>query len=254
MAERIGTVYIGGARHYVHPETGEKAPGVTSILSQLPKPFLAPWAAKLAAEWAIDNLASVTDIASRDREAAVDMVKGASKRYTAQAAKYGVEVHDYLEAKLLGHPLPALSARGQEFIPAIDTWFDAWQPEPVLTEASVWGVCDAGPYAGSFDAIVKIAGEQVLIDFKTGKSAHSDAAIQLSCYAAATEIIGGGEIPRIDAAAVVHVRPTAEGGVKLYPAAIGPDKVAVFSALYQVWRWSQVEKNALGRPMILPPK
>lgn len=251
MADRIGTVYIGGARHYVHPETGEKAPGVTSILSNLPKPFLVPWASKLAAEYAVDNAAAVMDIASRDRQAAIDLVKGASKRSTSGSAGVGVEVHDYLEAKLLGQKLPALGAVAQTFVPAICDWFDIWQPEPVMTEISVWGMCDAGPYAGSFDGIVKIAGETVLLDWKTGKSVHEDVAIQLACYKFATEIIGGGEIPATDAAVVVHVRPDA---VKLHPVAATRDKLDVFSALYAVWKWESAGKRgAVGKAMLAPP-
>lgn len=251
MAERIGTVYLAGARHYIHPESGEKAPGVTSILSQLPKPFLVAWASKMAAEYAVDNIASVADIASRDRQAAVDLIKGASKRYTAKAADAGTEVHDYLEAMLLGTKLPALSARGQEFIPAISDFFRKWKPEPVLTEVSVWGRCDAGVYAGSFDAVVDISGERVLLDWKTGKGTYPDVAIQLACYRYATEIIGGGTMPEVDAAAVVHVRPEV---CKLYPVAATREKLDVFSALYRVWQWEAQSKVALGRPMIDPPK
>lgn len=248
--DRIGTVYIGGARHYIHPETGEKAPGVTSILSNLPKPFLVPWASKMAAEYAVDNITSIADIASRDRQAAVDLIKGASKRSTSGSAGIGVEVHDYLEAKLLSRKLPALSKLAQEFVPAIDDWFDLWQPEPILTETSVWGTCSAGVYAGSFDGVARICGENVLFDWKTGKSVHEDVAIQLACYRFATEIIGGGTIPTIDAAAVIHVRPDA---VKLYPVSATPDKLEVFAALYRVWLWEQSKRGALGRPMLTPP-
>lgn len=252
MAERIGTVYIGGARHYIVPETGVKAPGVTSILNMLPKPFLSPWAAKLAAEYAVDNLTAVADIASRDRQAAVDLIKGAPKRSTAGSAGFGTEVHDYLEAKVLGHDLPKMSARATEFIPAIDRWFDKWQPEAVLTEASVYGECEAGPYAGSFDGVLRLCGENVLVDWKTGNSVHEEVSIQLACYRFATGIIGAGVpgLPEIDAAAVIHVRPDV---VKLYPVSASPDKLDVFSSLYHVWQWEQSKKGALGRPMAEPP-
>lgn len=250
MAERIGTAYIGGARHYIHPETGEKAPGVTSILGQLPKPFLVAWAAKMAASYAVDNAASVLDIASRDHDAAVDLIKGASKRHTATAANVGTEVHDFLEARLLGNPTAPLSARAAEYVPAIDAWFLEWKPEPVLTEASVWGHCSEGVYAGSFDGVIKVAGETLLIDWKAGKSVYADASIQLACYRYATELIGGGAIPEVDACAVIHVRPEF---VKVYPMAATRDKLEVFSALYKVWRWGNESKSAMGKPLLHPP-
>lgn len=250
MSARIGTMYVGGARHYVHPKSGQKAPGVTSVLSLLPKPFLPAWTSKVAAEWAVDNLASVTDIASRDRQAAVDIIKGASKRSTTGSADAGTEVHEYLEARLLGNKPRPLSARAQEFAPAIEAFLDEWKPEPVLLEQSVWGECAEGVYAGSFDGILNIAGEKgILVDFKSGKSCYPEASIQLACYRYASELIGGGSIPEITGAAVIHVRPE---GVKVYPTAATRDKLEVFEACYRLFKWEQTKNAALGKALQVP--
>lgn len=244
MGERIGTTYIGGARHYIDPLSKEKAPGVTSIIDQLPKPFLVPWATKLSAEFVVDNLTSITDIASRDRQAAVDLIKGASKRSTSGAAGFGTEVHDFIEARLLGNAATKMSDRATEFVPAIDDFFRAWKPEPILTETSVWGRVPSGCYAGSLDAIVKLKGETVLLDWKSGKSTYASTAIQLACYRYAERIIGGGELPEIEATVVVHVRPEA---VRVFPVYTGRDLLDVFDGLYRTFLWNRDSSNMIGR-------
>lgn len=58
----VQTIKRGGSRFYVHPETNAKAPGVTSITGNLPKPFLQYWGQKLVAEEAVDNLGSITQL------------------------------------------------------------------------------------------------------------------------------------------------------------------------------------------------
>src|SRR5690606_38508722 len=67
---KINTLRRGGARYYVNPETGDKVPGVTSIVGMLPKEFLKFWAAKSVATAAVDMLGEVVGIALRDRDAA----------------------------------------------------------------------------------------------------------------------------------------------------------------------------------------
>ncbi|WP_224768997.1 hypothetical protein [Nocardioides ochotonae] len=94
---KINTIKRGGARLYVHPETADKVPGVTSILNMLPKDFLRFWAAKVVAETAVDNLGSVVGLALNDRQGAVDYLKRAPQRDTGQAADMGSAVHDLFE-------------------------------------------------------------------------------------------------------------------------------------------------------------
>ena len=37
---KVSTFRSGSSRFYLHPRTGDKVPGVTSVLNMLPKPFL----------------------------------------------------------------------------------------------------------------------------------------------------------------------------------------------------------------------
>ena len=75
---RLTTIKRNDSRFYVDRETGERVPGVTSIVDMIPKPFLQFWAAKLVAEWTADNIGSfVHMLIDGQREAAIDPAKSA---------------------------------------------------------------------------------------------------------------------------------------------------------------------------------
>ena len=96
---KLRTVNRGGARYYLHPETQEKAVGVTSVLNMLPKEFLKFWAAKVVAEEAFDRFGVLSSyVVAQDREAAVKWLKTAHQRNTGAAAMKGTEIHEMVEA------------------------------------------------------------------------------------------------------------------------------------------------------------
>lgn len=217
-----------GVGWYVHPITGLKLPGVTSILGSLPKPFLADWAAKMAAEWAVDNLAVVSAL---DPEAAVELIKGASKRYSTKAAKAGTEAHRILEDLARHRPAPDGYVK--------DAWIQftaAYVVEVVETEATAWHP-EAG-YAGTLDALAYVDGVLTVLDWKTGKSVYPEAAVQLEAYRDAPTILDADgterRMPEIGAAAVLHVRPD---GWKLVPQRRPPR--GLFEQIRGVWSWSR---------------
>ena len=95
---KVQTLKRGGSRFYVEPETQEKVPGVTSILSMLPKPFLTFWSAKMVAEFAVDNFGAYSQlIMNGQRQAAIDLLKGAPRRFTSGRADIGTEAHGLFE-------------------------------------------------------------------------------------------------------------------------------------------------------------
>lgn len=244
----LATQTRGGSRLYVFPD-GVKHPGVTSIIGQLPKPFLVPWAAKLAAEWAVDNLAIVNDLCKRDKKAAVELIKGASRRSTAGSADVGTEVHGYFESLLLGDPTPALSEDAQPFAGPLHDFVLDWKPEAVLTEATVRS--DSVGYAGSFDAVISIGGDNILIDLKTGKSVYPDVSLQLAAYRFADCLADGSSLPRIDGAAVLHVRPE---GYKFHPVKADVEAFAIFTHLRSIFDWDTAKSSHLGAPLKAPTK
>ncbi|GAB7187136.1 phage protein [Kitasatospora sp. Ki12] len=248
----VQTIKRAGARFYVDPADGEKkVPGVTSVLSMLPKGFLTFWAAKEVATTAVEDLGAVVNIALRDQAAAIDYLKRAPTRTTAKAADTGSAAHDLFERMARGERIGRVHPDMAPYARHFDAFLQAQQPEFVHLEETIWS--DQYGYAGSFDAIARIDGETVILDWKTTRSGvHEDVALQLKAYARAGRMIlaATGDsipVPAVDAAAVLHVRPE---GAKLVPVDCSDDLFDVFTALLAVFQWDTVRKRSvIGRPV-----
>jgi plasmid stabilization system protein ParE len=258
----VRTVQRGGSRFYVQDTAPDiRVPGVTSVVGMLPKPFLQYWAAKMTAELAVDSFDFVSRMAERDRQGAVDYLKGASRRYTAIRAEVGSNAHDLFERLMRGeyvgrvHPdLEPYRAHFVEFMRVVN-------PELVRAEDVAWS--DRFQYAGSFDAILRVwigedgkptpdrSGEPhlLIVDWKTSKDTYPDVSLQMAAYANADRIIspdGTSEpMPTFDGAAVLHVTPD-QWAFK--PVRIDPDVFEVFLTLRKVFTWDrETSKTVIGR-------
>jgi len=251
---KVATIKRQGSRLYVHPSSDEKVPGVTSVLNMIPKhQFLMPWAAKMAAEFAVDNAPAWIGLAmAGHREAAIDVIKKAHYRNTGNAADMGTAAHDVFEKMARDQKLGRMSPELKRFASNYQAFLDRFQPEFLFMEDTVWNHTIG--YAGSFDAIALIEGELVILDNKTTKSGvHDEVCLQLNCYGGAEVLVDpdSGEetpMPDITAAAVVHVRQDEWG---LYPVAYDPELyLPVFSALKAVWEWEKnMRKGVIGKPI-----
>lgn len=251
---KINTIKRGESRFYVNPETGEKAPGVTSILNMLPKPFLTFWAAKVVAEHAVDNLGDIVGITLRGgRQGAIDFLKGAPRRDTAKAAETGTEAHDYFERQAGGETIGRVHPDLKPFVDNFDAFLQEFSPEIVFMEETVWS--EKHDYAGSFDAYGIINGERVWLDWKTTRSGvHPEVALQLAAYRNADYIIrpDGSRVPMpsADGGAVLHVRPE---GWQLVPVKCDDEVFETFLHLRRVFDWDHGLKDAvIGAPLNTP--
>jgi hypothetical protein len=249
----LNTIKRGDSRFYVDPESGEKAPGVTSILGMLPKGFLPYWYAKVVAEAAVDNIGPLVGLAMNDKSGAVDYLKGAPRRFTKTAADIGSDAHDVFERLARGEnlPLDRIHPDIRPFAKHFMEFLAEVQPEFLFLEDAVWS--DTHNYAGSFDAIARIGGEVVMIDWKTTRSGvHEEVALQLAAYGHADRIVRAdtGEsvpVPHIEAAAVLHVRPEAW---KLVPVRYSQELFDMFLTLRRVFDWErEMKKGVIGRPV-----
>lgn len=251
---KVSTIKRGDSRFYVEPETGAKVPGVTSVVSMLPKPFLTRWAAKSVAEWTAENLGPVVGLMLKDPSGAVDLMKGAPWRDTRQAADTGTEVHDLFERLSKGEAIGRVHPDIKPYVDHFEAFLQEFSPEYVLMEETVWS--DAHAYAGSFDALVRIEGELVWVDYKTTRSGvHEEVALQLAAYSRADHVLRGDgtrvPLPKSDQAACLHVRPE---GWKLVPVRIGDDVFEHFLHLRETFRWEkEVKDTVLGRPLNANP-
>lgn len=245
---KVSTIRRGGSRFYVHPETAEKVPGVTSVVGMLPKPFLTGWAAKITAETAVDSLGEVVGLALKNPQGAVDYLKRAHRLNTSEAADTGSQVHDLCEKLARGEATGPVHPDLQPFVAGFQDFLDRFSPTFLHLEETVWS--DRHHYAGSFDAIAEVDGEVVIMDWKTTRSGvHAEVALQLTAYAMAdfilTEHGDRVDLPAIEAGAVVHLRPE---GWQLVPVRIGEDLFEVFQALLQVFTWDrELKDTVLGK-------
>jgi hypothetical protein len=98
-----------GNRHYTYPPTGEELVSVTTVLGATDgkQHYLVPWSARLAAEYAVDNLAALAQVAKAEgHQAAVDLAKEQSERIRNIKRDAGSYVHDVVESLILWSASP----------------------------------------------------------------------------------------------------------------------------------------------------
>lgn len=208
---------------------------VTSATKSLAKPFLIGWAAKMAAECAVEDHAIIGAMLDKKNvKGALDYIKQARFRDAGGKADRGTIVHAAVEAYLAGKEIDPAHVQHQleeravpealwkatfKMIDGMLEFLFDFEPEILWSEATVYSRTHG--YAGTADLIGKIRiGKSVLpaiIDIKTGKRIYDDTAMQLAAYARA-DFVGlddGSEatlLPR--GGAIRHglvVRPTASG-------------------------------------------
>ncbi len=255
MPAKVSTIQRGGSRFYVNQETKESVPGVTSVIGMLPKPFLVQWAAKMAAEAAVDNLSAVTAIAETDREGAIGFIKGAHWRYTKSRASIGSEAHDMFERMIRGEYVSTryMPDAMRPYHSHFSEFLDRVQPELIRAEDVAWS--DEHKYAGSFDALLRIKDEDgtpatVIADWKTSKSTYPEVALQMAAYGFADWLIdpeGNAEpMPPIDAAAVLHIT---EDQWAFKPVRFDAEVYSYFLRLRETFDWDrEVSKTVIGKP------
>lgn len=249
-APKVNTIRRGSSRFYVHPETADKVPGVTSVVGMLPKDFLKFWAAKVVAELAVESLGEVVGIALRDPAAAVDFLKRAPQRTTGKAADVGTDVHDLFERMAKGEVVGRVHPDLKPYVEHFQSFLDEFQPEFLFLEETVWS--DKHRYAGSFDAIATVGGETVVLDWKTTRSGiHEEVALQLSAYRFADYLVrpDGSRVPmpKLDGGAVLHVRPE---GKSFVPVKCDAEVFEYFLHLREVFEWDKgVKSTVIGSPL-----
>ncbi|MGI5347033.1 hypothetical protein ACQEU8_02420 [Streptomyces sp. CA-250714] len=234
---------------------------MTSIKDLLGKPFLAPWQAKMAAELAVDSLDYIAEMARRDKQGAVDYIKGAARRYSKIRQDVGSEAHDLFERILRGEAVGAVSRDMAPYKRHFAEFLAAAQPELVRAEDVAWS--DTHEYAGSFDAILRILvdergeldsrGEPALVmaDWKTGKSTYPEVALQMAAYAHADKIISpdGSEapMPEFDGAVVLHIT---DEKWALKPVRIDRPVFDYFLHLRALFEWDREHsKSVIGKSL-----
>jgi hypothetical protein len=178
---------------------------VTSILDNgIPKPFLIGWAAKKAAECAVDDHDLIGQMLKKSdgERMAIDHVMGSRFRDMNKKADRGTIVHAAVESYIDGKPMSKADLEErleEERIPrslwkgaagmvaaAMEFLFE-FEPEVIHSEATVYS--REHGYAGTADLIVKMrigkTTRPVVVDFKTSPRIYDETGLQLCAYARA---------------------------------------------------------------------
>lgn len=144
--------------------SGERVPAVSTILNELNKPALVPWANKLG-------------------------LQGVNvKDYVDSLAAIGTLAHDMVLSHLRGEE-PDTSSYSPDQVECAKWCFAsyiAWEKEnklePVMLETPL--VSEIYRFGGRSDFLGYVNGKLTLLDFKTGKGVWPEHFIQLSAYSA----------------------------------------------------------------------
>lgn len=223
---------------------GLLVPSVTNVIDVMNKPYLQTWYGKMAAQAAVDVSKTHPGLMAQRPWRAVDFLKNAAVRHTEAAASVGDTVHNICEALSLGQN-PEVPEEVKGFVDGWHQFVADFSPTFLRAEATCFGFID-GPegelgYAGTADFLATINGLTVIGDYKTGRSIHTEAALQLSALAHSRFITNDDHselsaMPAIDGGVVLHL--TAKGYV-LHPVDIFGEPWESFSHLRRVWNFHQ---------------
>lgn len=239
---------------------GQKLMSVTTTIGHgVPKDLLG-WATWEVAKLAMESLPRLTKArGSSARWREIDWLKEAHTRVRDSAASFGSTFHDIAEAKVVGKPFPEPSPEQAPFVQAFENFVEDHKPVFHAAELTVANP-DHG-WAGRCDAwceLPEIGDGISVIDYKSGRNAHAEAALQMACYQRATVgwLDDGTEVvpPKAVRAYVLHVRPEKhpDRGYALIPADTSDEVYEFFLAAQKVAEWSVTRsKKALGKPVVL---
>lgn len=236
---------VGDSKWYTYVPDGREFISVTTVLgATCSKPWLADWAAKLAAEYAASNLDGLMHLRNGGTSSAglTGAIKGEAKRMRDARRDAGSHAHHVIEAlglwaadgrgadialPLLPDELAATDLDGvtlAEFVEAcVDGFLNFITDFDVTIEMSEAPVFHPGmEYAGTADLVCWLGRHQVrlLTDAKTGTNLDETVPAQLAAYRRAQHVavdemgtmVG---MPRVDGTAVLHLRPEFPRGYRL---------------------------------------
>lgn len=244
---------IDRGRGHSYRLDGDPIDGVTTIIGDgVPKPALTNWAAKEAATFAVDHLEMLGEL---DRDAAVDLVKGAPWRDRDKAARRGSEVHALAERISRGEEVEV----PDELIGHVDAccaFMADWQPEFHVLERPCFS--RKHRYGGTFDWIAAIPRIGLCLgDWKTNRSGpFGEVGLQMAAYRHADFYLAddGSEVamPSLDECVVVWLT---HEGYELLPVQADAAVFRTFLYVQQVAHFQKVTSrevigSALDRPKV----
>ncbi|MET9303219.1 hypothetical protein ABZX66_28250 [Micromonospora aurantiaca] len=259
-----------GRNHwYVDVATGERVPGVTTILDQgLPKKALINWSANATAEYAIDNWDELAKLAPSAR---LTKLKGGRYAVKDEASNRGTQVHK-LGERLMRNETVVVPDLLRPYVDSYVRFMDEFQLRARHVEALVYS--EAHRYCGTLDIFGDILLPDMpeydhlprdddgfvcnaLIDAKTNRSGiFGETALQLAGYRFADfmqpdpdDPDSAFDMPPVTFTGAVWIRPD---GYSLIPVVAEDEQHRALLYAQQVGNFDQGARELIGSP-IEPP-
>lgn len=164
-----------GRNRYTY--NGVPVPGVTTILGNIAKPQLIPWAARMASEHFLKSVQG----GRTDYDVIAEESTKAHGKVLKDAGAIGTNVHAYAEAHFKGLALPELlTDQAKLGVEAFHKWLDAHKIEVLASERLVYS--KEHHYAGTCDFVANVDGVLSVGDIKTGSGIYHDHRFQTAAY------------------------------------------------------------------------
>ena len=256
---------VNRGRGHSYELDGEKIQGVTTVLNAgVPKNALTNWAARVAAEYAVDRWDELAELAISER---LEQIRTAPDRARNEAGERGSEVHRLVHRYLAGEGVAAPDDLAGHFDAGVAFERD-WRPAEVAVEFAVFA--RANPeigrpraYGGRSDLLARLAdGLLWLLDWKTAlKGVFPDNALQLAAYRNADfyitdELDEAGQfvehpMPWADRCGIVWLR--GDGSYELVPLEADEAALAIFTAAQEVAQFTKSDRDDWIYSALRPP-
>ncbi len=251
----IKRVNAGRGHSYIDIDTGQRIPGVTTIIGDgIPKPALLKWSAEATAAYAVDNWDELSRKAPSVR---LKELNGARYAVKDAAANRGTQVHKLAQRLIVGERV-AIPDGLDGYVHSYVRFLDDFDVQPVLVEAVV--VSHEHNYCGTLDLVADLLDledldggrQRWLLDVKTNRSGvFGETALQLAGYRYADAWIDDEgqeqDLPEIEQTGAVWVRAD---GYDLVPVIAGPAQHRALLYAQQVAQFSNTNRELVGEPIV----
>lgn len=184
-------------KEHAYRYNGEYVPSVTTIIGVIDKPYLIPWALKMAQGYVMERMKdkglsaySLSPEISPNQVALwLEEMKKEYRTALKKAGDIGTEVHKWIENHIKAQIDP-LGPVSEPILPSTDSataaiaafleWENVNDVKYLISEKKVFSLRHR--YAGTLDVGALVNGEKTIVDFKTSNSYSHDYALQTAAY------------------------------------------------------------------------
>lgn len=239
-------IFDDSAHTYTSKEDGKFWPGVTSIISNLDKPYLMPWAAKEVVKYLEGRQGELALATKEEYLKILEEAKMSYRRKSKDALTSGSTAHDWIEnhikAQIEGRivedgPEKIEDEKARASVLAFLEWEKAHKITWMASELVVGS--EVHEFGGKLDSLAVVDDVITLVDFKTSNQISKDYALQTAAYQIALEEMG----QEVDERLVLRIpKDGKEFEAWVVPTPFDLDK-QTFLGLRQVQRWVSYTEN-----------